>query len=100
MTAIAMEDTAMDEETLKATNKGLVIPIAFAAAILAAIWYVSQQHAKIEQLSDDVSRLRAQVEIRSQTEQAIDRRLARVEVLLETMVARLQRDDEKKEAAK
>ncbi|MFY8095426.1 MAG: hypothetical protein ACOVN0_18260 [Niveispirillum sp.] len=85
---------AMQErENLTVGARGVFIPTALVAIVAGGIWYAAMQHAAVQALTVEVTALKAKVDQRTETELAIDKRLARVEILLETIASRLQRED-------
>lgn len=79
----------MDQEMVRVGARSVVLPTMFVGVLAGGIWYAATQHAAVTALSVEVSSLKRQVERRTETEMAIDRRLARVEILLETIAGRL-----------
>ncbi|KPF84456.1 hypothetical protein IP70_15605 [alpha proteobacterium AAP38] len=84
---------AQTEDTMRVGSRMMMFPTMFAAVIAGGIWYAAMQHAAVQALTIEVATLKQQVQSRTETEMLIDKRLARVEILLETIAARLPRED-------
>jgi hypothetical protein len=81
------------EDTLKVTNRGLVVPGMVAGALVAAIWYAASLHAQVQRLQEEVTQLRIDYRGRQNDDATIVSRLQRVEILLEAIATRLPRDE-------
>lgn len=82
---------ALTEDSFRMTNKGVVLPIAFVGVLAGGIWYAATQNAAVQNLAIQVEQLRTDVKDRNVTNGSIDRRLAKVETMLETMLHRTEK---------
>lgn len=78
-----------EKDDLTIGARGVFIPTAFVVLVGGGIWYAAMQHAAVQALTVEVTALKTRVDHRTETELAIDKRLARVEILLETIANRL-----------
>lgn len=79
----------MEQEMVRVGARSVVLPTMFIGVLAGGIWYAAMQHAAVQALTVEVSALKTRVDHRTETELAIDKRLARVEILLETIANRL-----------
>lgn len=79
----------LDQELLQIGSKNIAIPTMFVAVMAGGIWYAATQHAAVDALTTEVRSLKQQMEQRSAEDTSNDRRLTRMETLLEAIDRRL-----------
>ncbi|AUN31930.1 hypothetical protein [Niveispirillum cyanobacteriorum] len=83
---------AQTEDTLRVSNRGVVLPMALVGALLAAVWFAAVQSANVADLSARVRVLEGRADDQHKAWTAIDVRLARMEVTLQSLADSVRRD--------
>lgn len=84
---------AVTDDNVRIGTRGVFMPLALAGAVLTGTWFAAQLHSQVQTLEGRVAALERRVDGTTDASTAIDKRLARLEVLMETIIARLPREE-------